>query len=129
MSNRTDGNKFEQAITDFLGTHGFWAHRLVQSPTGQPADIIAVKNKKAYLIDCKVCSRQYFELSRIEINQELAMTKWRDCRNGEGLFCIGFGKNIYMVSLKVFEKTNQNRVTESFCQTNGLQIEKWVKQC
>lgn len=129
LSNKLLGNKFEQTVTDYLSAHKFWVHRLVQNQSGQPADIIAARNGKAYLIDCKACTTPYFDLSRIELNQELAMKKWRDCRNGEGLFCIGFDENIYMLKLSAFSKTRLNKITELFCKLNGNLIEDWVKLC
>ena len=88
MSNKSNGSRFERRIAQILSKNGFWVHLLAQNASGQPADIIAVKNGKAYLIDCKLCEGNYFDLRRVELNQELSMTKWRECKNGEGLFCI-----------------------------------------
>lgn len=88
MSNKKLGNSFETDFCQLLYQHGFWVHNFVQSKNGQPADVIAVKNGKAYLIDCKVCSNNYFNLGRMEENQINAMTLWEDVGNGNGLFAI-----------------------------------------
>lgn len=88
MSNKKLGNSFETDFCQLLYQHGFWVHNFVQSKDGQPADVIAVKNGKAYLIDCKVCSNNYFNLGRMEENQINAMTLWEDVGNGNGLFAI-----------------------------------------
>lgn len=88
MSNKKLGNSFETDFCQLLYQHGFWVHNFVQSKDGQPADVIAVKNGKAYLIDCKVCSNNYFNLGRMEENQISAMTLWEDVGNGNGLFAI-----------------------------------------
>lgn len=56
-SNRKTGTTFESELCEILSQNGFWAHNLAQNSAGQPADVIAVRNKTAYLIDCKVCSR------------------------------------------------------------------------
>lgn len=88
MSNKKLGNSFETDFCQLLYQHGFWVHNFVQSKDGQPADVIAVKNGKAYLIDCKVCSNNYFNLGRMEENQINAMTLWEGVGNGNGLFAI-----------------------------------------
>ena len=53
-SNRKTGTTFESELCEILSQNGFWAHNLAQNSAGQPADVIAVRNKTAYLIDCKV---------------------------------------------------------------------------
>ena len=100
MSNRKAGTRFETYLCDKLSEKGFWAHNLAQNKHGQPADIIAVKNGRACLIDCKVCSTDKgFPLSRIEENQKTAMELWAACGNGVGWFAFLLpDKKIYMVS-------------------------------
>ena len=71
--NRKIGNSFETEFCELLFQYGFWCHNMAQNAAGQPADIIAVKGKTAYLIDCKVCSNNRFPLSRVEENQHFAM--------------------------------------------------------
>ena len=78
MNNKTLGNQFEQELCDRLSEYGFWVHCLAMNKAGQPADILAVKNKIAYLIDAKVCSSRGFALSRVEDNQEMAMNLWNE---------------------------------------------------
>lgn len=76
MSNRSEGEKFEREVLEFLGKCGFWAHRFAQNADGQPADIIALDGSaRPYLIDCKVCRGDLFSLKRIEPNQWSAMQK------------------------------------------------------
>lgn len=74
--NKTMGNHFEEELCELLAEQGFWAHNLAQNQVGQPADVLAVRDNIAVLIDCKVCSNNRFPLSRIEPNQEAAMTMW-----------------------------------------------------
>ena len=75
-SNKKNGNRFEEEFCKLLAEHGFWAHNMAQNQVGQPADVIAVKNGIPILIDCKECETNRFPLSRIEGNQEGAMTRW-----------------------------------------------------
>ena len=97
MSNRKLGNNFENELCETLFNHGFWCHNLAQNQAGQPADVIAARNRVAYLIDCKVCSGKEFPLIRVEENQNSAMTLWKDCGNDEGWFAIQLGDEIYMI--------------------------------
>ena len=91
MSNKTIGNKFEEEFCEMMFKHGFWAHNMAQKSAGQPADVIAVKNEKAYLIDCKVCTTtKGFALSRIEDNQENAMMLWHKRTGKTGWFAIRY---------------------------------------
>lgn len=86
--NKTLGNRFERELFELLAENGFWAHNLAQNHAGQPADVIAVKNDIAVLIDCKVCSNNRFPLSRIECNQEMAMRIWWKRKNHHGFFAL-----------------------------------------
>lgn len=97
-SNKKIGNSFEEELCNFLYSRGFWAHNFVQSKDGQPADVIAVRNGKAYLIDCKVCSDDFFKFSRMEENQLNSMTLWEECGNGKGLFAISMNYQIFILT-------------------------------
>lgn len=109
MSNKSDGNKFEILVCEILSKQGFWVHRLAPNNCGQPADIIAVKNQKAYLIDAKFYStNRGFMMSRIEDNQEYAMTRWESKGNDVGWFCIGTLENQWMISHKDLFKLREN---------------------
>lgn len=93
ISNKSLGNSFESEFCELLARNGFWAHNLAQNQTGQPADIIAVKNSIGYLIDCKVCLNDRFPFSRIEDNQECAMTVWELGGNTNCYFALKDSKN------------------------------------
>lgn len=96
-TNRKIGNSFETEFCELLFQHGFWCHNMAQNAAGQPADVIAVKGKTAYLIDCKVCSNNRFPLSRVEENQHFAMETWKACGNGEGWFALKVEDEIIMI--------------------------------
>ena len=99
MVNKTIGNRFEAEFCEFLARNKFWAHNMAQTQAGQPADVIAVRNGTAYLIDCKVCENDRFRLSRIEENQENSMTLWEMRGNTAGLFALKTSTGVYMVTL------------------------------
>ena len=98
MNNKQAGNEFEREFCEMLAIDGFWAHFMGGNRNGQPADIIAVRNEKAYLIDAKDCKNDRFVLSRIEDNQHMAMRKWELCGNDQGLFALNTSKGIYMLT-------------------------------
>lgn len=129
-SNRAVGNAFEKEFCELLFEYGFWVHNLKQDNSGQPADVIAVKNKIAYLIDCKDCSSKDFDLRRIEDNQITAMEMWKECGNGEGWFAVKLPTgNIYMmpyVTVIAF-KNNQSTMSYSEIHKVGKSLGEWVK--
>lgn len=132
MNNKTLGNNFEQELCEKLSEYGFWTHNLAMNKAGQPADIIAVKNKKAYLIDAKVCSSRGFALRRVEDNQELAMGLWNDRGNGQAWFAMKLPNDeIYMlphICILAFKQT-QSILSFSEIHELGKPLGKWVKWC
>ena len=132
MSNKTLGNSFEQELCEKLSEYGFWATNLAMNKAGQPADIIAVRNKIAYLIDAKVCSTKGFALSRVEENQELSMDLWNSCGNGQGWFAIKVPTDeIYVLPLIHIRALARVKSILSFSEIQeiGRPLEKWVARC
>ena len=132
MSNKKLGNDFEQALCERLSEYGFWVHLLNANKAGQPADIIAVKNKTAYLIDAKVCSSRGFALSRMEENQELAMTLWNERGNGQGWFALKVPtEEIYMMPHLCIQAYKGRQANLSFSEIHelGKPLGKWVAKC
>lgn len=134
MNNKSLGNKFEQSLCEKLSEYGFWSHCMAMNKSGQPADIIAVKNQKAYLIDAKVCSNDTFPFSRIEENQDLAMELWKECGNGLGWFALKIRDDdtqIYMIShyTMISYRRQQKSLSAKEIVEIGTPLEKWVKKC
>ena len=133
MSNKSTGNAFEREFCEMLHSNGFWAHNMAANVYGQPADVIAVKNKTSYLIDCKVCSGRGFALSRIEDNQRFSMLLWQECGNGTGLFAMQLpNKQVVMMSLYVLtalEKVGKTFITNEEIWDMGIPLEEWVRKC
>ena len=129
MSNKKLGNSFESELCERLAEEGFWCHNLAQNAAGQPADVIAVRNGEAFLIDCKVCSNGRFLFSRIEDNQEWAMELWRDCGNDYGWFALKFAENaIYMVDIESMQNARSCRsaMTQEMAEMYGYSLEEWL---
>lgn len=133
MSNKQLGNQFESELCELLSAYGFWVHQLSQNSAGQPADVIAVRNGQAYLIDCKVCSTaKGFDLNRVEENQELAMSLWRDCGNHQGWFAFKLptGDIVMLphVVVKGWKYTHASMSNADIFEM-GKPLEKWVSKC
>lgn len=129
MTNKKLGNDFESEFCEFLGEHGFWVHNMAQNKSGQPADVIAVKNQKAYLIDCKVCSDGKFPVSRVEDNQHYAMQYWKLCGNGDAWFAMKMPNGqVYMVPyrfINLLRGRNLQKALDSLADT----AERWASKC
>ena len=131
-SNRAVGNTFEQELCEMLFEYGFWVHNLKQDNSGQPADVIAVKNKIAYLIDAKDCSSKGFDLRRVEENQITAMQLWHECGNGQGWFALRVNDEVYMLSYPVimmFKQGTRNSISLSEIPKIAKPLGEWVREC
>lgn len=130
MTNKKLGNDFESQFCEILFSKGFWTHNMAMNKSGQPADVIAARNGKTYLIDCKVCSsHRGFALSRMEENQDLSMELWKFCGNGEGWFAILIGERIYMVphiGIKALAH-EKSYMTELDVMDYGFPLERWLE--
>lgn len=130
-TNKKLGNTFEAELCETLFQKGFWAHNLAQNQAGQPADVLAVRNGVAYLIDCKVCSDNKFALSRVEENQSSAMELWRDSGNGEGWFALKIEDDVVMITYANMRRLSRTKSTLTWrdyldC---GIPLERWISQC
>lgn len=84
MNNKQIGTAFEREMCAKLAEYGFWVHFISPDARGaQPFDIIAVKDGKAIVGDCKTSSRKRFGIDRLEDNQIMAFEKWLACGNTE----------------------------------------------
>ena len=130
-SNRAVGNEFEQELCEMLYECGFWSHNMTQNNSGQPADVIAVRNKVAHLIDAKDCSSKGFDLRRIEENQITAMQLWEECGNGLGWFALRVNGEVYMVSLRslmIISGANKSIPADTIPKL-ATPFREWVKKC
>lgn len=132
LSNRALGNSFESELCEILSQYGFWCHNLKQNQSGQPADIIAARKGRAYLIDAKLCTSKGFPLSRVEDNQDTAMTLWKECGNGEGWFALKLNDTvIVMIPHIIIQAYRHSHSVLSFKDISecGKLLGEWVKRC
>lgn len=127
-SNRSKGNRFE---VDFCNTlyrnYGYWVHRVTQNRDGQPADVIAIRQGKAHLIDCKVCDNNTFHLSRIEPNQETAMLGWEKRAGETAWFALKLkDDSVVMLSYDYLRYCSRRTLNEEVIRGHGVPLEEWV---
>lgn len=130
-SNKALGTAFEEELARMLYERGFWVHLLRQTEAGQPADIIACRDGKPFLIDCKVCSDGSFLLSRIEENQELAMKEFFRRGNDTGWFALQVDGDTFFFPLYYFLrlKTHEiKRIPEATIRKAGYTLDEWVRE-
>ena len=130
MINKKLGNDFEQELCAILADAGYWVHNFANRKNGQPADIIAVKDGGAYLIDAKVCSYEIFPFKRIEDNQHLAMDMWLECGNIEPYFALKCRNEIYMVgyrTIKDLMKKGKKQLNLEDMNKYGTRLATWLR--
>ena len=122
MNNKRLGNAFEKEYAEKLSQNGWWVTFLTpkQNVGSQPADLIAVKNNKAMLIDCKTCSSHLFPISRIEENQRQAFKRFYRCGNRKFILAIKYNNKIYEINMKEIDFTQKSidlegRTNENSC--------------
>ena len=127
---RKAGSDFEEWVANRLSEKGFWVHRMAHTKNGQPADIVASRNQRAFLIDCKDCKGNRFRQNRIEPNQHTAMRLWKETGNGNGWFCLGLrgpdgDYQAWMISYETLTKENEN-LSEDRIRKAGYLLEEWL---
>lgn len=126
MVNKIAGNRFEAELCGILAEHGFWAHNMTQNQAGQPADIIAVKEGWAVLIDCKLCSGKRFSFARIEPNQASAMDLWNACGNSDAWFAVKTPDGeIGMINWQYIKFLQELGFRSSSCEEH-IKLEDWL---
>lgn len=130
VMNKKLGNDFEKELSEILYDAGYWVHLLNQNKNGQPADIIAVKNGKAYLIDAKVCSYEVFPFKRIEDNQHLSMDMWIECGNVTPYFALKARNEVYMVGYRTIKELmckGKKQLNLEDMNKYGTRLATWIR--
>lgn len=130
MVNKKLGNDFEQELCEILSDAGCWVHNFANRKNGQPADIIAVKNNRSFLIDAKVCSKDIFQFKRIEDNQQLAMEMWIECGNLSPYFALKARNEVYMVpyeTIKGLIRKGKKQLNIEDMNKYGTRLSYWIR--
>lgn len=126
-TNKKVGNEFETEFCRWLFQRGCWAHNFANRSYGQPADIIAIRGGKAFLIDCKVCENNYFDTRRVEDNQKDSMDFWQEVVDGStALFAIKFMQSGSIYILPYYKvEGDDHRLNEFQVKNLSLSLEEF----
>ena len=130
MNNKKLGNKFEKELCEMLAAKGFWAYNFPNKIAGQPADIIASRDGRPCLIDCKECTNDTFDTRRVEENQKNSMFLWDYTGNGMGYFALKLQDGrIYMIDHRMMEaaRAGKRTLNRHDIIALGLPFEKWLE--
>ncbi|MCI8486111.1 MAG: hypothetical protein HFJ20_03265 [Clostridia bacterium] len=110
MNNKTLGNNFEKEYAKILSNKGYWVTFLTpkQNVGSQPCDLIAIKDDKPILIDCKTCNTHLFPIKRIEENQKQAFKRYSKCGNTRFILAIKYDNKIYEINIKDIDFKQKN---------------------
>ena len=110
MNNKRIGNDFEKEYAEILSQRGYWVTFLTPKKNigSQPCDLIAIKDNKPLLIDCKTCNTHLFPINRIEENQRQAFKKYIKCGNTDFILAIKYNNIIYEINLKDIDFTQKS---------------------
>ena len=114
-SNKSLGDEYEREVVDLLFKQGYWVHFVERNKAGaQPFDIIAVKNERAYAIDCKTLDdkEKYFRLSRLEDNQITSFQRWLQCGNNMPLVFVKHDGTTHVVRFEELIKNGKVNIDE-----------------
>lgn len=130
MNNKAAGTKFEQEFAVMLADSWFWVHLFQDNKNGQPCDVIAAKNGKTYLFDCKDCQKGIFPLSRMEENQYNAMYLFELTGNSRGMFAIRFpSEEVYLVEYQIIKDLREQGIRQigrEECRRYGKAFADWM---
>ena len=112
--NKKKGNKFENDFARILAINGFWAR--LDKGFAQTCDIIAGKNNKIYLLECKTCEKDYFNLSRVEDNQNTSREFFKYCGNDNAYFVFKLDSGEMYLSKEPISKPS-----------DGIILERWLQ--
>lgn len=131
--NRTTGGRFEQELSILLARNGFWVHVFQQNKSGQPADIIAIRDRFHTLIDCKVCENGFFAFDRIEENQRLAMKSFFNKAGELSYFALKLPDGeIRMVSMErctILQGRGKRRISAEDMKKETRDFDNWIVMC
>ena len=110
MNNKVLGNSFEKEYAKILRERGYWVTFLTPKKNigSQPCDLIAIKDDKPILTDCKTCKTHLFPINRIEENQRQAFKRYSKCGNTKFILAIKYNNRIYEINMKDIDFKQKN---------------------
>ena len=113
--NKKRGKNFENEFAKILMKNNFWAR--LDKGFAQTCDIIAGKNGKIFLFECKTCVSDYFNLERVEDNQSDSREWFKSCKNNNAWFVFKVDGIGIFLSKEAIKKPSE-----------GIKLERWLEQ-
>ena len=113
--NKTKGTAFEKELAKVLAKNGFWAR--LDKGFAQTCDIIAAKNNVSYLIECKTCKDDYFDMRRVEDNQSMSRKRFIMCGNDNTWVAYKLDDGRVFFSKEFIKKPS-----------DGIALEEWLNE-
>lgn len=116
------GNAYEKKFCEVLKNCGWWAHIFEYNASGQPCDVVAIRNNIAILVDVKHCKTDRFPFSDIQANQLMCFEYANKCGNDNTGFMIYFDSINswqYLPYSVVKEKFKQNEKSIKYSELEG----------
>lgn len=88
------GYKLERKVKEMLEKDGWY---VIRSAGSKKPDLIAGKNGRVVVIECKTSSKPQLYLKKEEVEN---LKKVSVCFNGEGMYAIKYRAQIYFIFLK-----------------------------
>ena len=119
MNNKRLGTEFERECAELLESEGYWVHFITPNGSGsQPFDIIASKNDKPIVLDCKTSAIRNFNISRLEENQILAMDLWLRKGNKKAFVFVKYKDKVYRIPYLMLKGAEKVNLDECECYAN-----------
>lgn len=97
-----------------LSQKDYWVHFITPDARGsQPFDIIASKDDKPIVGDCKTSSVKWFNISRLEENQVMSMELWLKKRNSYAFVFVKYNEKIYQIPYRMLKGLKRINLEES----------------
>lgn len=104
MNNKRLGTEFEREAVKRLSEQGYWVHFITPASNGsQPFDIIASKDDKPFVADCKTTVTPHFNITRLEENQVMAFDLWLAKGNNGAFVLIKYADSIYKIPYRMLK--------------------------
>ena len=114
MNNKKLGTEFEREAVTLLSQKGYWVHFITPDSSGkQPFDIIASKDDKPLVADCKTSEKKWFSISRLEENQIMAFELWLKRGNTKAFILIKYNEEIYQIPYRMLKGLQRINLEEN----------------
>jgi Holliday junction resolvase len=112
LSNKKKGTDFENEFCEILAKNGWWARK--DKGYAQTCDIFAAKSNRAVIFECKTCKGDFFDIGRVEKNQEYSRNCFKKNGNDWAYFVYKLDNGEIYLSSKAITKPSEGIPLKKF---------------